>query len=246
MRSFRRLWRRIAGIRHPLRPLERSLGHVFANIGFLEHALAHRSWINGNGLPLVGSNERLEFLGDAVLDLVVTDHLYRSRPDEDEGKLSKIKSLVVSARVLAEVSREVGVGDHMSLSRSEEKSGGRDRESILADAFEAVIGAIYLDAGYWPAHHFLHRTLVSGFDRFLADDDLANYKSALLEYSQGKGWGAPQYEVERTAGPEHHKNYHVMVRIRGEVWGRGKGASKKDAEQAAARIALDSRGIPTP
>ncbi len=246
MKRLRRLWRRFAGARHPLRPLERSLGHVFADIRYLEHALAHRSWVNGNSLPLVESNERLEFLGDAVLDLVVTDHLYCSRPCEDEGKLSKIKSLVVSARVLAEVARDVGVGAHISLSRSEEKSGGRDRESILADAFEAVVGAIYLDAGYWPAHHFLHRTVVFGFDRFLGDEDLANYKSALLEYSQGKGWGAPQYEVERTLGPEHHKSYQVVVRIRGDIWGRGKGASKKDAEQAAARDALDSRGIPTP
>lgn len=244
MRLVRRIWRQVAGMGHPLRPLERSLGHVFGEIGYLEHALAHRSWINGNDMPLVESNERLEFLGDAVLDLVVTDHLFRSRPTEDEGKLSKIKSLVVSAKVLAEIARELGVGNHMSLSRSEERGGGRERESILADAFEAVIGAIYLDAGYGPAHDFLHRTVIPSFGRFLSDEDFANYKSALLEYSQGKGWGAPQYEVQKTEGPEHHKRYHVAVRIHGDLWGHGKGHSKKDAEQAAARKALESRGIP--
>ena len=244
MSALRRIWRKIAGRTHPLRPLERSIGHVFSDISLLELALAHRSWVNGNGRPEIESNERLEFLGDAVLDLVVTDHLFRSRPDEDEGKLSKIKSLVVSAKVLAELAREVDLGAHMRLSRSEERGGGRDRESILADAFEAVIGAIYLDAGYGPAHRFLHRVLVPAFGRFLADLDFANYKSALLEHSQGKGWGAPHYEVERTEGPEHHKRYRVLVRIHGDVWGHGDGHSKKEAEQSAARAALESRKIP--
>jgi ribonuclease III len=239
---LRSIWRRFACAGHPLRPLERSIGHVFSDIGLLEHALAHRSWVNGNGMDLVMSNERLEFLGDAVVDMVVTDHLYRSRPLEDEGKLSKIKSLVVSARVLSEIARDLGVGAHLSLSRSEERGGGRERESILADAYESLTGAIYLDAGYDVACGFLHRTLVSQFDRFLEDDELANYKSALLELSQGKGWGAPHYEVERTEGPEHGKRYHVLVRVHGEVWGRGRGASKKEAEQAAARLAMESRG----
>lgn len=243
MRFARRWFRRFQDAKNPLRPLELSIGHIFADIGLLEHALAHRSWVNGNSLPLIDSNERLEFLGDAVLDNVVTDHLFHSRPTEDEGQLSKIKSLVVSARVLAEVARDLSLGGHLKLSRSEERGGGRDRESILADAYESVIGAIYLDAGYEPARAFLMRTLVASFGRFLADQELANYKSAMLEHSQGKGWGAPQYEVERTEGPEHGKKYHVLVKIRGEVWGRGSGASKKDAEQAAARAALESRGI---
>ncbi|HNY32671.1 MAG TPA: ribonuclease III [Fibrobacteria bacterium] len=236
---------RRAGGEHRLATLEKAIGHVFSDPGLLERAMAHRSWINSEALPLIESNERLEFLGDAVLDMVVTDHLYTSRPTEDEGKLSKIKGLVVSAKVLAEVARGISVGDHLKLSRSEERGGGRDRESILADAFESIIGAIYLDAGYHPARTFLMRTLVSNFDRFLADQELANYKSALLEHSQGKGWGAPHYEVERTEGPEHGKRYHVLVRVRGDIWGRGHGPTKKDAEQAAAREALESRGIHT-
>jgi len=223
--------------------LQKAVGHVFARPELLALALAHRSWVNSSGGDSINSNERLEFLGDAVLDMVITDHLFSSRPTEDEGKLSKIKSLVVSAKVLAEVARTFDLGKYLALSKSEERGGGRDRESILADAFEAVIGAIYLDAGYDPARDFLFRTLIRSLDGFLGDAELANYKSALLEHSQGRGWGAPQYEVEGTQGPEHGKRYHVAVRVRGEFWGRGSGASKKDAEQAAARDALEARGI---
>ena len=223
--------------------MQKAIGHTFARPALLDLALAHRSWVNSAGLQAIDSNERLEFLGDAVLDMVITDHLFTSRPTEDEGKLSKIKSLVVSAKVLAEVARDLGLGADLALSKSEERGGGRDRESILADAYEAVIGAIYLDAGYDPARGFLYRTLIRSMDSFIGDAELANYKSALLEHSQGKGWGAPHYEIEGTQGPEHGKRYHVAVRVRGEFWGRGSGASKKDAEQAAARDALDSRQI---
>lgn len=243
MRWFRRLVRRVTGGNHPLRPVEDALGHVFADPALLVQALSHRSWINAQGGHPSESNERLEFLGDAVLDLVITDHLFLTRPTEDEGKLSKIKSLVVSAKVLAEVARPLGVGRHILLSRSEEKAGGGDRESILADAWESIIGAIYLDAGYGAAEAFLHRTLVPRLGEFMGDAALANYKSALLEHAQSKGFGAPRYEVEKTSGPEHGKKYHVRVLLQGEVWGRGSGLSKKDAEQAAARKALDARGI---
>ena len=239
-RRFLSRWKRPTG---PHARLQQAIGHVFERSELLDHALAHRSWVNSAGRPSIESNERLEFLGDAVLDMVITDYLFSSRPTEDEGKLSKIKSLVVSAKVLAEVARTLDLGKYLALSKSEERGGGRDRESILADAFEAVIGAIYLDAGYDPARDFLFRTLVRSLDGFLGDAELANYKSALLEHSQGKGWGAPQYEVEGTQGPEHGKRYHVAVRVRGEHWGRGSGASKKDAEQAAARDALHTRGI---
>ena len=240
---LRRLFKRWFGPKGPHQDLQRVLGHVFSKPELLDLALAHRSWVNSAGLSSIRSNERLEFLGDAVLDMVITDHLFSSRPTEDEGKLSKIKSLVVSAKVLAEVARALDLGKFLALSKSEERGGGRDRESILAVAFEAVIGAIYLDAGYPPARDFLFRTLIHSLDSFMGDAELANYKSALLEHSQGKGWGAPQYEVEATQGPEHGKRYHVAVRVRSEVWGRGSGATKKDAEQAAAREALKIRKI---
>jgi len=243
MNFIRRLLLKWKGPMGPHVELQKAVGHVFARPELLDLALAHRSWVNSSGGNSIDSNERLEFLGDAVLDMVITDHLFASRPTEDEGKLSKIKSLVVSAKVLAEVARTLDLGKYLALSKSEERGGGRDRESILADAFEAVIGAIYLDAGYDPARDFLFRTLVGSLESFMGDAELANYKSALLEHSQGRGWGAPQYEVEGTQGPEHGKRYHVAVRIRGEFWGRGSGASKKDAEQSAARDALESRGI---
>lgn len=243
MRWLRRLVRRVTASRDPLRVVENAIGHVFAEPELLVRALSHRSWINAQGGDPIDSNERLEFLGDAVLDLVITDYLYLTRSDEDEGKLSKIKSLVVSAKVLAEVARPLGIGNHILLSRSEEKAGGGERESILADAWESLIGAIYLDAGYGAAEAFLHRTLVPRLLEFMEDAALANYKSALLEHAQSKGIGPPRYEVEKTSGPEHGKKYHIRVVIQGEVWGRGSGLSKKDAEQAAARKALDSRGI---
>lgn len=243
MRWLRRLVRRVTASRDPLRVVENAIGHVFAEPELLVRALSHRSWINAQGGDPIDSNERLEFLGDAVLDLVITDYLYLTRLDEDEGKLSKIKSLVVSAKVLAEVARPLGIGNHILLSRSEEKAGGGERESILADAWESLIGAIYLDAGYGAAEAFLHRTLVPRLSEFMEDAALANYKSALLEHAQSKGIGPPRYEVEKTSGPEHGKKYHIRVVIQGEVWGRGSGLSKKDAEQAAARKALDSRGI---
>lgn len=243
MRWLRRLVRRVTASRDPLRVVENAIGHVFAEPELLIRALSHRSWINAQGGNPIDSNERLEFLGDAVLDLVITDHLYLTRTDEDEGKLSKIKSLVVSAKVLAEVARPLGIGNHILLSRSEEKAGGGERESILADAWESLIGAIYLDAGYGAAEAFLHRTLVPRLSEFMEDAALANYKSALLEHAQSKGIGPPRYEVEKTSGPEHGKKYHMRVLLQGEVWGRGSGLSKKDAEQAAARKALDARGI---
>jgi ribonuclease III len=233
----------VTASRDPLRVVENAIGHVFAEPELLIRALSHRSWINAQGGNPIDSNERLEFLGDAVLDLVITDYLYLTRTDEDEGKLSKIKSLVVSAKVLAEVARPLGIGNHILLSRSEEKAGGGERESILADAWESLIGAIYLDAGYGAAEAFLHRTLVPRLSEFMEDAALANYKSALLEHAQSKGIGPPRYEVEKTSGPEHGKKYHMRVLLQGEVWGRGSGLSKKDAEQAAARKALDSRGI---
>lgn len=243
MRWLRRLVRRVTASRDPLRVVENAIGHVFAEPELLIRALSHRSWINAQGGNPIDSNERLEFLGDAVLDLVITDYLYLTRSDEDEGKLSKIKSLVVSAKVLAEVARPLGIGNHILLSRSEEKAGGGERESILADAWESLIGAIYLDAGYGAAEAFLHRTLVPRLSEFMEDAALANYKSALLEHAQSKGIGPPRYEVEKTSGPEHGKKYHMRVLLQGEVWGRGSGLSKKDAEQAAARKALDTRGI---
>jgi ribonuclease-3 len=235
--------RTTSAVERPPSPLEIALGYRFANPALLAQALSHRSHVNADGRPLIESNERLEFLGDAVLDLAMTEYLFRSSETETEGQLAKIKSLVVSARVLAEVARALGIGAAMLLSRSEDRAGGRDRESILADAYESIIGAIYLDGGYAAAETFIRTSLFVRMSEFRDDRALANYKSALLEYSQSKGWGVPHYEVLKTEGPEHSKVYHIGVRVQGELWGQGTGANKKEAEQAAARQALDAREI---
>ena len=223
--------------------LEKELEYRFRDPGLLRLALSHRSWVNnvtrGARPP---SNERLEFLGDAVMNSIITDYLYNRYPGCDEGELSKMKSLVVSAKVLVPCAELLNLGDYVLLSKSEERSGGRRRPSILADAFEALLGAVYLDGGYEAVRGLLNRTLIHIMDDILADADLANYKSLLLEYSQSRGFGAPFYDVLRETGPEHRKAFVVSVKIRGEEWGRGSGPSKKDAEQAGARNALENRG----
>jgi ribonuclease-3 len=223
--------------------LERELEYRFRDPALLRLALSHRSWVNnvtrGQRPP---SNERLEFLGDAVMNSIITDYLYNRYPGCDEGELSKMKSLVVSAKVLVPCAELLHLGDYVLLSKSEERSGGRRRPSILADAFEATLGAVYLDGGYEAVRGLLNRTLIRIMDDILADADLANYKSLLLEFSQSRGFGAPFYDVLRETGPEHRKAFVVSVKVRGEEWGRGTGASKKDAEQAGARNALENKG----
>jgi ribonuclease-3 len=244
---LRRLFRSKGGINQGdftrLGKLEKFLEYRFRDPGLLRLALSHRSWVNnatrGSRPP---SNERLEFLGDAVMNSIITDFLYNRYPGCDEGELSKMKSLVVSAKVLVPCAELLNLGDFVLLSKSEERSGGRRRPSILADAFEAVLGAIYLDGGYEAVRGLLNRTLILIMDDILADADLANYKSLLLEYSQSRGYGAPFYDVLRETGPEHRKAFVVSVKVRGEEWGRGTGASKKDAEQAGARNALENKG----
>ncbi len=219
--------------------LEKTLGYRFQNPSHLTMALSHRSYVNSvRGQPKPESFERLEFLGDAVLNFIVTDYLYREYPENEEGRMSKMKSLVVSSRVLGLCAVQWGLGEHLLLSRSEEKSGGRTRPSILADAYEAILGAAYLDGGIPAAKRLIYNSLMLILDEVLVDEELVNYKSKLLEYTQACGMGAPNYEVLEEAGPEHRKIFSVGVFAQGREWGKGEGNSKKSAEQAAARIAL--------
>lgn len=219
--------------------LERVLGYRFQNDEYLITALSHRSYVNSQrSEKKIESNERLEFLGDAVLNIVVTDYLFHEYPDREEGRMSKMKSLVVSARVLGLCAEAWKLGDFILLSRSEEKSGGRKRLSILADAYEAVIGAVYLDGGLESARKLIHSSLMAIMDEVLDDEELANYKSKLLEYTQSRGLGIPSYEVLQESGPEHQKDFVVGVFVQNREWGRGEGKSKKSAEQAGARMAL--------
>lgn len=246
---FASLWRLLrprrseASVQAGLTRLEQIIRYKFWDPRRLEMALSHRSYVNNfKTSRRPPSNERLEFLGDAVLNSIVTDYLFRTHPDCEEGELSQMKSLVVSAKVLGLCAERWNLGDFVLLSRAEEKSGGRNRLNILADAYEAVLGAVYLDGGYESVRRLVHESLMRIMDDVLSDADLANYKSLLLEFTQSHGFGVPFYEVVRAAGPEHRKNFVVSVKVRNEEWGRGSGSSKKEAEQAGAREALESHG----
>jgi ribonuclease III len=199
----------------------------------LATALVHRSWCAEN--PGNDSNERLEFLGDAVLGLVVTDHVYRLHSTLDEGVLTEIRKGVVNSVTLAEVAAELGVGDHVLLGRGEELSGGRSKPSILADALEAIIGATYLHAGLGAAHDLVLR--IMGERLSAARVDGQDHKSRLQELVAHRFASTPRYHVE-ASGPDHARTFDVTVKVGGEPIGIGTGRSKKQAEQAAARAAL--------
>ena len=201
-------------------------------------ALSHRSWCSEN--PGAPSNERLEFLGDAVLGLVVTDTLYSRFPDQPEGQLAKTRASVVNASSLAEVGVALGLGDDLRLGKGEDGSGGREKASILADAVEAVIGAVYLDGGLDAA-----RTLVLGqLDRRISDaasrPGARDYKTRLQEVAAADGEEPPVYVISES-GPDHHKRFEASVSIGDVVRGTGDGSSKKEAEQRAARAAWEAR-----
>jgi ribonuclease-3 len=218
--------------------LEAKLGHSFVDRKLLRTALAHRSHVYRSGQERVQSNERLEFLGDSVLGLIVNEHLYRSFPERSEGELTKIKSLIVSRTVLGRAAENIDLGRHLILAPGEVEAGGRKRASILSDAFEAVLGAIYLDGGLEPAREFVTRELLDSLEETLADHRLVNYKSQLQEKIQAQLKTPPRYKVQSTSGPDHAKRFVVEVLVRGRVLGHGEGNSKKLAEQRAARAAL--------
>ncbi|HEX9934384.1 MAG TPA: ribonuclease III [bacterium] len=219
------------------------MAYRFHDERLLRQALTHRSCFRKpeeHGC----SNERLELLGDAVLGLVVTDILYRRFPQKSEGDLTRLKSLVVSRDVLARAADRLGLGECILLGNGEERSGGRHRRSILADAFEALLGAMYLDGGFEPARGFIQAYLIRDAERFYAGGSGGNYKSLLLEHVQGKGLGSPRYRVIDERGPDHRKEFTVEVLVKGAVLGTGKGPSKKRAEQLAAKEASKSYGLP--
>lgn len=227
---------------------ERKAGVRFRDRSILEQALTHRSFLGCNGGDPARSNERLEFLGDAVLELVVIEHLYATFPIDREGELTKKKSLLVSKGVLAHRAEQMGLGDFILLSESERDSGGRERASILADAFEAVVGAIYQDCGLPGARSFIQEQLLRTATAILEDRAHLNYKSLLQEYVQAKHKTHPRYRVVTEIGPDHMKLFTVEVSVRGILLGKGQGHNKKEAEQSAAGDALsrlrDDEGSP--
>ncbi len=200
----------------------------------LRRSLTHRSYAYENGgLP---TNERLEFLGDSVLGVVVTESLFRTHPDLSEGRLAKLRAAVVNARALAEVARTLGLGEHIMLGRGEEATGGREKSSILSDTVEAIIGAVYLDKGFEVAAEVVHRL----FDPLMAAAaDLGaglDWKTSLQELAADLGLGVPEYLID-DSGPDHEKTFVARVRVGTAVYGHGTGRSKKEAEQQSAETA---------
>lgn len=223
--------------------LQEKLGYRFSDPDLLVQAIKHRSYAYAADEGSIASNERLEFLGDAVLDLLVTENLYRKFRNKREGDLTQIKSVLVSKVILAQRGHEIGLGHHILLSREEDLAGGRDRTSIIGDAFEAILGAVYLDGGLKAADAFVQRHLMSNIEAIVANNSYLNFKSVLLEHTQGVGRGHPRYLVSSEEGPDHHKTFSVEVLIAGERMGFGKGRSKKEAQQMAAKEALQKLGV---
>jgi ribonuclease-3 len=219
--------------------LEARLGYRFRDRGLLEHALTHRSRAAEDVSGGVRDNESLEFLGDAVLGLVTADILFRRYPQYDEGQKSKIKASVVSAQALARRAEQIRLGDHLLLGRGEEKTGGRFKQALLADGYEALIAAVYLDGGLPAAAAFLERELsdaiTEGAGQAVVGED---YKSALQERLQALGRPLPEYRVAAQSGPDHRKMFTIEVVVGGEVLSSATGKAKKEAEQEAARGAL--------
>jgi ribonuclease-3 len=221
------------------RELEAKLGYAFDDRSLLTNALLHRSHVHVTGQDRERSNERLEFLGDAVLGLVVNEELYRRFPDSSEGDLTKMKSLLVCGARLSEVAVAFDLGVHVRMSRSEAATGGRQRSSILADTTEALIGAVYLDGGLASAREVILRTVLAGSDRVLSRRSLRNYKSRLQELIQALHKTPPRYRVVEVDGPDHDRQFKVAVVFGGKILGTGEGRNKKSAEQRAAREALE-------
>ena len=230
----------VTDVNQAVKAFQRYTGITFTDTALLTRALTHRSFLGGESENLPASNERLEFLGDAVLELIVIEHLFWSYPDDREGDLTQKKSLLVSRSVLADRAEMMGLGKFVLLSPAEREAGGGGRHSILADAFEAILGAVYLDQGLRVATEFVERWLLQKSDSILTDTDKQNYKSILQERVQAALRVHPRYRIRREEGPDHHKRFTVEVTVRGTNLAIGRGNNKKEAEQQAARRALDS------
>ncbi|MEW6059342.1 MAG: ribonuclease III [Actinomycetota bacterium] len=214
--------------------MERSLRVRFADVTLLDAALTHRSYAFEHGLEV--NNERLEFLGDAVLGLIVTDLAYREFSDMPEGELAKLRAAIVNMSALAEVARALGLGAHVRLGKGEEATGGYDKASILADALEAILGAIYLDLGLEPVREVVERLFRPRMVTYVRGEGERDYKTILQELASQDLRSLPEYRISER-GPDHQKEFTATVHLAGEAWGTGTGRSKKEAEQQAAREA---------
>ena len=230
----------VVRLRDEFELLQRAIGYRFRDRGLLEHAMTHTSKANEDVTGGVVDNESLEFLGDALLGFVIADVLFREFPGFDEGAKSKTKAACVSTASLARQAEKLRLGDHLLLGRGEEKTGGRRKQALLADTYEALIAAIYLDGGVEHARAFIVREFHDQIDEVRRTGALGqDYKSALQELVQARELPLPDYRLVATLGPDHNKLFEVEVVVRGEALARATGTSKKEAEQEAARAALD-------
>jgi ribonuclease III len=217
------------------------LGLTFSNLELLEEALTHRSFLNENK-SAKGQNERLEFLGDAVLELIVTHFLFNRFPEKPEGELTAYRAALVNTFSLADTANELGINDMLLLSKGESRDTGRARQIILANAYEAVLGAVYLDQGYGAAEAFVARTLYPKIDGVIEKRAWQDAKSRFQEVAQDKKGITPNYKTIREEGPDHDKRFTVGVYLANELVAEGVGPSKQEAEQKAAEAALDKTG----
>lgn len=221
------------------REIERLVGRRVGDVALYEQALKHRSMLRGQPGVHLQSNERLEFLGDAVLGFVVAEHLYRHFPTENEGFLTRVRAKLVSGAALARSARRLDLGAHILMSENAAQAQGRKNASILADAFEALIGALYLDVGPAAARAFIEENLLEQVSLTELARNRQNFKSLLLEHAQARGWPQPEYRVASAEGPSHDRTFTVEVLLQEQPYGQGTARSKKKAEQQAAGQALE-------
>jgi ribonuclease III len=244
--ALRRIFSRIAGDRpgtdlagdDRFARLERRIGYRFRERSLLIASLVHRSYYAGtepNGIAR--SNERMEFLGDSVLSLVVNQHLYEKYPEKSEGELTKMKSVVVSKQVLAHLAKKIELGSFVLVSDNAQRAGVSMMDSVLSDTLEAVFGAVFIDGGFEAAQHCILKVMPDNMSELVYKEDAINYKSLLQEYIQALHKVPPRYRVNSTTGPDHDKEFVVEVVVKGNILGQGSGKTKKYAEQEAAREA---------
>jgi ribonuclease-3 len=218
--------------------LEKKLGLKFRNKDLLKQAFTHRSYLNENPDFKLAHNERLEFLGDAVIELIITEHLFKDYPEKSEGDLTNWRAALVNARMLTSVAEKLGFNDFLLLSRGESKELGKARAYILANVFEALLGALYLDSGYEPCDEFIRKNLLKNLAEIIKEGTYKDAKSKFQEQAQEKVSITPNYKVLKETGPDHDKKFAVGVYLEEELIAEGKGSSKREAEEAAAQEAL--------
>lgn len=225
-----------------VRPFQEIIGYNFINIELLEQAFVHRSYVNENPKLKFGHNERLEFLGDAVLELVATNYLYAKFPHKDEGDLTAYRAALVNAVLMGGIAKDIGMNEYISLSKGESRDTGKARLYILADTFEAVIGAVYLDGGYEPAKEFIHSSILVHTDEVIRKGLFKDAKSMVQEKAQEESGVTPAYRVLKEIGPDHDKRFTIGIYFGDKLIAEGNGKSKQEGEQTAAQNALVKKG----